>query len=162
MITRDIMSMPCAAEKQPTYATVESLTGGTLAALLTGINGSSEYFVGGTVAYQECVKQQIGVKDIGAYDSVELAIDLAKCSPIKADVIISTTGYIDRSYAYCIMRKNGEPGKEGDEAEFIAEHVVIPAEQVQEIPRAEIQRCIAVRVLRHVLKVTKDERLVRH
>jgi nicotinamide mononucleotide (NMN) deamidase PncC len=48
------------------YATVESLTGGALAALFTSVDGSSGYFVGGTIMYQESTKRQFGVDAIGA------------------------------------------------------------------------------------------------
>ena len=46
-------------EKHLTMATAESCTGGGIAARMTSISGSSEYFIGGIVAYQNEVKEQI-------------------------------------------------------------------------------------------------------
>ena len=42
-----------------TLATAESLTGGRLAALLTGVAGASRVYSGGVVAYASDVKQQL-------------------------------------------------------------------------------------------------------
>lgn len=46
-------------EKHLTMATAESCTGGGIAARMTSVSGSSEYFNGGIVAYQNEVKEQI-------------------------------------------------------------------------------------------------------
>lgn len=46
-------------EKHLTMATAESCTGGGIAALVTSVSGSSSYFNGGIVAYQNEVKEQI-------------------------------------------------------------------------------------------------------
>lgn len=42
--------------KKLTLSTAESCTGGSIAALLTSVPGSSEYFKGGVVAYSNEVK----------------------------------------------------------------------------------------------------------
>jgi nicotinamide-nucleotide amidase len=46
-------------ERGETVATAESLTGGRLAALLTGTPGASQTYVGGVVAYATSVKQDV-------------------------------------------------------------------------------------------------------
>ena len=46
-------------EKHLTMSIAESCTGGGIAAKMTSISGSSEYFIGGIVAYQNEVKEQL-------------------------------------------------------------------------------------------------------
>jgi len=46
-------------EKGLSVAAAESCTGGQLSHILTGISGSSEYFIGGVVAYSNRIKEQV-------------------------------------------------------------------------------------------------------
>lgn len=51
-------------ERNFTLSTAESCTGGSIAQMITGIPGSSDYFTGGIVAYSNSVKQELlGVKE---------------------------------------------------------------------------------------------------
>jgi len=99
-----------------TYATIESLTGGNVASLLTSRDGSSEHFEGGTICYMEKVKRsQLNIPqnviDKG-YASPVLARALAHSGArlYDADIIIATTGYIDNrfglraSFVVCVMK----------------------------------------------------------
>ena len=46
-------------ERQQTIATAESCTGGRLAATLNAQSGSSAYYMGSVVAYDNCIKEQV-------------------------------------------------------------------------------------------------------
>lgn len=59
--------------RNQTVGTAESCTGGSIAALLTSVPGSSDYFVGSIVSYANSVKQQVlGVseQDLAQYGAV--------------------------------------------------------------------------------------------
>jgi hypothetical protein len=135
-----------------TYSTIESLTGGALAALFTSQDGASEYYVGGMIAYQDSVKAQLGVNTEDRYDSTEMATSLAKHTYIEADVIIATTGYIDRSYAYCILVNGKDPI-------VSAKHVILTEAQLN-LPRDQRQYDIARCILQEVFVHTRDVRLI--
>jgi nicotinamide-nucleotide amidase len=82
-----------------TMATAESCTGGAIANAITDVAGSSAYFLGSVVAYQNEVKSRVlGVNDsdiekFGAV-SKEVALQMAKgiAKLTGADIGISTTG----------------------------------------------------------------------
>ena len=46
-------------ERQQTIATAESCTGGRLAAALNALSGSSAYYMGSVIAYDNCIKEQV-------------------------------------------------------------------------------------------------------
>ena len=82
-----------------TVATAESCTGGLLAARLTELPGSSDYFKGGIVAYENDVKVHLAGVDPGlieAYGAVsrEVAVALAEgaCERLGADLGVGITG----------------------------------------------------------------------
>jgi PncC family amidohydrolase len=86
-------------EKELTIATAESCTGGLLSHTLTGISGSSGYFVGGVVAYSNRIKEQsldVDPMTIIKYGAVseETAREMAQgiCQKFDADIGLSTTG----------------------------------------------------------------------
>ena len=82
-----------------TLATAESCTGGALAAALTAVAGSSDYFVGGVVSYSNAAKQELlGVpatvlESAGAV-SEECALAMARGArrALRAGLALATTG----------------------------------------------------------------------
>jgi len=82
-----------------TLCTAESCTGGYIAHLITSISGSSDYFVGGVVAYSDEVKENIlGVKTetlkkhgaVSEQTVTEMAI--GALTKFKTDYAIAVTG----------------------------------------------------------------------
>lgn len=91
-------------KRNKTLSVAESCTGGGVAARLTSIPHSSEYFQGGLVAYQNDVKvNELGVspETIKQYDVVskEVVEEMVKgCLDLfNTDYAICTTGYADKS-----------------------------------------------------------------
>ncbi len=85
--------------KRLTLAAAESCTGGYLSHLLTSIPGSSDYFKGGIIAYQNEVKiAQLGVKEetIAAHGAVseQVVLEMAKAVRIqlKTDIGVAASG----------------------------------------------------------------------
>ena len=85
-------------EKGLTIATAESCTGGLLANIITAVPGSSEYFVGGVVAYSNDLKAEVlGVShgtlvSHGAV-SAEVAQEMAMgARGLDADIGVGITG----------------------------------------------------------------------
>jgi len=85
-------------EKGLTLATMESFTGGLLAATLTDVPGSSDYFKGGFVTYSNEAKIAAGVdaRLIDRYGAVssEVAEAMAEAARLQlgADIGVATTG----------------------------------------------------------------------
>ncbi len=85
--------------KHLTVSTAESCTGGSIAALLTSVPGSSDYFKGGIVAYSNEVKRYLlGVSKItldehGAV-SEETIVEMVKgaMKTLKTDCAVATSG----------------------------------------------------------------------
>lgn len=82
-----------------TVATAESCTGGLVAKRLTDIPGSSDYFLGGVVAYSDRLKtilldvQPALLEEHGAVsEEVAAAMAVGACRRLGADCAISTTG----------------------------------------------------------------------
>ena len=132
-------------------ATAESITGGDVAALMTGVSGSSEYVAGGLVCYKEEVKVNVlGVDPrtiVQGYDIRELATELVLgCHKMfSTDVCVSTTGYIDRSFAMAVLT-------DGRVHTFVVK--IMP--DTLALPRVERKRNIARYVLQKVLEVIED------
>jgi len=85
--------------KNLTISTAESCTGGLLAHILTGVSGSSHYFVGGVVAYSNQIKEKLlGVKHetlikhgaVSSQTAQEMAAGVR--NKFKTDIGLSTTG----------------------------------------------------------------------
>jgi nicotinamide-nucleotide amidase len=86
-------------EKKATMATAESCTGGRMASLITSIPGSSAYFKGSIVAYDNSVKTDVlGVdpKAIQEYGAVSLQVveqmAVGARRVLKADYAVATSG----------------------------------------------------------------------
>lgn len=80
-------------------ATAESCTGGAVAQAITAVAGSSEWFVGGVIAYaNDCKTSMLNVpasliEDRGAVsESVAIAMVQGALISMNADVAVSTTG----------------------------------------------------------------------
>ena len=83
-----------------TLSCAESCTGGGVAAALTSISGSSGYFQGGLVAYQNELKERfLGVSeaDIRQFDVVSRPVveQMVKgaCTLFHTDCALASTGY---------------------------------------------------------------------
>ncbi len=86
-------------ERGLTLATAESLTGGSLAALVTEVPGASQVFLGGVVSYASQVKIDVlgvSAQIIGEQGAVSAACAEAMARGVRerlgADVGLSTTG----------------------------------------------------------------------
>lgn len=86
-------------KKKLTVSTAESCTGGSIAARLTSIAGSSEYFTGGIVAYSNEVKKEIlhvSPDTLQAHGAVseETVIEMVKgaMKALKTDCAVATSG----------------------------------------------------------------------
>ena len=93
-----------------TLATAESCTGGLVADRITDVPGSSDYFVGGIVAYANAVKTQtLGVasETIARYGAVsrETVLEMAQGAraALRADIAVSVSGIAGPG--------GGQPGK---------------------------------------------------
>ena len=82
-----------------TLAVAESCTGGLLGSLITEVPGSSAYFLGGIIAYDDRVKiELLGVPPatIQEHGSVSAECALAMCQGarrvLRADIALSITG----------------------------------------------------------------------
>lgn len=87
------------AERHQTIAVAESCTGGRVASQITRVAGSSRYFLGGVVAYDNAVKMKqlgVGEADLIEYGAVSepVARQMAEGvrSALGSDVGVSTTG----------------------------------------------------------------------
>ena len=87
-------------ESGKTLCTAESCSGGRIAALLTSVAGSSEYFRGGIVSYQTEVKSAvlqvpphiINIYGVVSHETAD-AMRSCACRLFQADYAISITGY---------------------------------------------------------------------
>ena len=86
-------------EKKLSLSTAESCTGGGIAALVTSVPGSSEYFNGGIVAYSNEVKMdllQVSAETLEKYGAVsrETVMEMAKgaMKTLKTDCAVATSG----------------------------------------------------------------------
>jgi len=95
----ELLVSPDRDRRPMTLATAESCTGGGVAARITSIAGSSDYFLGGLVAYSNTAKARLlGVSqetlDTRGAVSAECAREMADGArrAFGADLAVSTTG----------------------------------------------------------------------
>ena len=86
-------------EKNLSLSTAESCTGGSIAALLTSVPGSSAYFNGGIVAYSNEVKMDllhVSAETLERYGAVsrETVTEMARgaMKALKTDCAVATSG----------------------------------------------------------------------
>jgi PncC family amidohydrolase len=82
-----------------TLATAESCTGGLIGHRLTNVPGSSEYFLGGIIAYANVIKERVlsvsrQTLDTHGAVSAETAVEMARGARrmLGVDIAISVTG----------------------------------------------------------------------
>ncbi len=77
-----------------TAAVAESLTGGNISAGLSAIEGASDWFLGGVVAYAEHVKFDLLEVDRGPVITAKAAEQMVTgvCRLLGADLAVATTG----------------------------------------------------------------------
>ena len=114
-------------EKKLSVAVVESLTGGTLAAKIVSISGSSSYFKGSVTAYAIPVKVNlIGVDQhiIDVEGVVSEAVAKAMANGVrnllKSDIAISTTGYAEADESNKAQAWIGYADAKGSEARWVS------------------------------------------
>jgi nicotinamide-nucleotide amidase len=86
-------------DRNLSLSTAESCTGGRIAARITSVPGSSDYFTGGVVAYDNRIKQEIlhvraeTLREHGAV-SRETVIEMARgaCKYLQTDCAVATSG----------------------------------------------------------------------
>jgi PncC family amidohydrolase len=86
-------------EKKKKLCTAESCTGGRIANLITSVPGSSDYYIGSVIAYDNQVKEEILnvpgglIKDYGAV-SEQVVVKMAEGARrlLKADYSLATSG----------------------------------------------------------------------
>ena len=85
--------------KNLSLSTAESCTGGGIAALITSVPGSSEYFNGGIVAYSNEIKKDllhVSAETLAKYGAVsrETVIEMVKgaMKTLKTDCAVDTSG----------------------------------------------------------------------
>lgn len=85
--------------KNFSLSTAESCTGGGIAALITSVPGSSEYFKGGIVAYSNEIKADllhVSIETLAQYGAVsrETVVEMVKgaMKTLKTDCAVATSG----------------------------------------------------------------------
>ena len=96
-------------DRQETLAVAESCTGGGLGAMLTEIPGSSDYFLGGVIAYDNRVKQsllKVNSDDLGQFGAVS--------HPVAQQMALGVKKALDTSWGISITGIAGPGGGTAD------------------------------------------------
>jgi PncC family amidohydrolase len=88
-----------AQRRRPKIATAESCTGGNVAARITSVSGSSNYFLGGVVSYDNSVKESVlGVPELVLQTRGAVSPECAEAMAtgvndlLGSEIAVSTTG----------------------------------------------------------------------
>ena len=93
-----------------TLATAESLTGGLLAALVTGVPGASAVYTGGVVSYATEVKQQLlGVSDEVVENEGVVSAACAEAMAVGARDLLRTTYAVSTTGVAGPEEQEGKP-----------------------------------------------------
>ena len=96
--TLPALALKLLERQKATLATLESMTGGVLGALLTGVSGASQSYLGGLVSYSPAAKSQLPIPlEVGAQHGVVSsafaeALAVAARDMLGASYALSTTG----------------------------------------------------------------------
>ena len=98
-IPMEVLTGNLLKEKKLTLSTAESCTGGNIARLITSVEGSSEYYKGSVVAYDNTVKEKllnVSPADIAQYGAVSLPVveQMAKgvLQLLNTGIAVATSG----------------------------------------------------------------------
>ena len=106
----ELKDLLLAAAAHPKLAVAESMTGGRVQALVTGISGASEFFLGGLTAYS--LEQKVNLLGVDRAHaaavncvSARVAEEMAAgaCRLFKADLAVATTGYAEPARAWGVI-----------------------------------------------------------
>jgi PncC family amidohydrolase len=98
-VSLEVFVGPLLSKSKLTLATAESCTGGLISHRLTNVPGSSEYFLGGIIAYSNEIKERLlGVKPeilerqgaVSAGAAIEMARGARRV--LDTDIAVSVTG----------------------------------------------------------------------
>ncbi|QEA02355.1 Hsp33 family molecular chaperone HslO [Mesomycoplasma hyopneumoniae] len=124
-------------------ATVESLTGGALAAEIVKTKGASKFFAGGIVCYQNKIKEKIGIKTENGVTNAKTALKMAEFGQnfFQTKYVISLTGNAGPEIQdgklgqvfIALNEKVWELNLEGDRLKIINDCIKFAAEKINEI-----------------------------
>lgn len=91
--TLQMLALKALEAQQATLATLESMTGGVLGALLTGVAGASRSYLGGLVAYSQVAKSQLPISpELAAQHGVVSAAYAEAMATAARDILGATYG----------------------------------------------------------------------
>ena len=140
--------------KKLSLSTAESCTGGGIAALITSVPGSSEYFNGSIVAYSNEIKMSllhVSAETLEKYGAVsrETVTEMVKgaMKTLKTDCAVATSGiagpgggtpekpvgtvWIAAAYKIVAMKQEGDEGRKGNVEKAIQNALLLLCEKLK-------------------------------